>query len=830
MNKFDFPSNKELLNGIGVRPLEFNDTFSFYDAYELWRAVAYDTNCFSIASAIRPTSECVQQFVEYAHLLLKKDTSLIPDFIMDDVRKVGAPRVYGVLRYLGRYAGDNGVSQEVERAQYRSWLNSNSVCIARMLECIDEICAIITPSVWEKALTWCSDPSDEVASTIQEMDKADVQMLTHLCMRGIFSNTECTVIPYTDKVRECIDDSTVLGRLTNYIINEIPEPEPEQRQYAVIPCDAAVARKYGLLRAQHTEVPNFHTLAPIPLTTFLASARHSVAIATDVPFVECVVVSEVVRDIITGNKHFRFANALLVFWSWILVTLLRMHDADEEAFVDHVHVHNLHQLYTASKKLHCDPYTDPKAIFYDALNAMNASDWGSNPHIDTHGKYEKDKPTVFHRWQFLLEERYDSPHPITFKAKYRKCRIMTVPKQLGKCRTITPCSVWMQNATYYMSIALKYALQTCNPDSYSFYDQSVQVERLAHGYYTVDASSASDLIDCFQVVACMAALDSLQTCATANREDIWYMVLRLRPYCCYLPDSCVFVGMYGCMGHNLTYVAQTLVFRSSVKVYTDARAMYIGDDGTIEPIPGSAQAVEKAYRVFGWKLNKEKSFFSLNGNGECVGAFRWTDDDKVPEIYYYLPYPRGKGTTATKENIVGALAHQHALELNGFPSAALYLGSRLCELGITSTTSHTPYEVWSTKAVPLYTDGAIFKTSIEIIRDRSAIKEEYVDEMKHYLTGNAPALVPDAKHIGFNGLNRRLIVQTFGESRNMFENLWVTDDPILDDQNNLREADASDLGHGIDPAMLFSAPSWRLVQKPAEIVYAEEYLCGEFRD
>jgi hypothetical protein len=751
---------------------------------------------------------------KYAAVLLKGGIKELPSYVQNDVKKVGAPRVYGVLRYLSRYAGDQGVTEDVTRAAYRKFENNNKVCIRRTCQYVDQLCVLASrhPSIWQKALDYLYTPNDEILDAIKDIPVHELSSLYRLCSNGYLSNKEFIVLPYDEDTKSKCEGNTLLERLSRYIIAGAPEVDTREKKSILVPKSSDVARKYGLATTEVTGPDIVKTLLPLSFDNFICHVPSAYGCGVTMsPVIESIVVDERILDIVQNNKHYRYANGLTIIFATFMALLFYRYDSDNEAFTDFTHVHNLFDLYTASKRIHRNDGR-VKKLYREVMNECAYS----GPTLDTHGKYET-LDTIAKRYDWITHEA-ENDHKVSLKAKYRKCKLMDVPKALGQVRTITPCSIKMQSDTHYPSIALKYALQSVNPRSYSFYDQEAQVDRLCHHYLTVDASSASDLVDVFQVVACAAALEPVQT-YTVN-TPIYYDLLYYRPYICYSDTNVIFLAMYGCMGHNLTYPCQTMVFRCGIEVtLPGVDSMFIGDDGTVEPCVGAKEGIIKAYRIYGWKLSEDKSFLDYGTNGECVGAFRWTSDDSVTTICDYITFPRGKSSLCNKKNVVSMIAHQHSLFLNGYTQAAEYLGSCLLDLGITASTSLSPYEVWSNDAVATFADGAVWNTGIEILYPASA-DEALANQMLADLTNRAPGRIPKTYRLGFNGIPFQRVKVTSRDSTHFFDNLWVEDDPIFID-TDLRDDEHS---HGTNTRAWFNSEGFRLVHKPIEYVYDALYL------
>jgi hypothetical protein len=350
---------------------------------------------------------------------------------------------------------------------------------------------------------------------------------------------------------------------------------------------------------------------------------------------------------------------------------------------------------------------------------------GASVPIDNHGKYEN-LTTRRQRYEFMkvLDKSYNPCPYKPYKVGYCSCRLGHVPKDLDNIRTITPVSLRMKADTHYQSRALKYALEKSLPQHFTFYDQTTQWKRLMIGWRSADASSASDLIDCFQVVACFPSL--------------WKMLLQRRPTVVEVGTAFYTVCMYGAMGHDLTFPVETAVFVVAAISCALFMCTYYGDDGTFKPVKNLEQKVERMYNTFGWKLNKKKSFLGENQNAEACGVYRF--GNRFSKMFRWS---RGMTPDLNQENVTSAIAMQHCAYANGFAKTDEYLTTCLTRLGITKASSRSPYCIWADDA-PSYLlqekDGLyIVETTLRMhYPAASKVDLSFFDEYKYYMLRQVP--------------------------------------------------------------------------------------------
>jgi hypothetical protein len=325
------------------------------------------------------------------------------------------------------------------------------------------------------------------------------------------------------------------------------------------------------------------------------------------------------------------------------------------------------------------------------------------------------------------------------KWQYATTRVTTVPKNYKSRRTITPISDILYYHVYGRDIALRNALERVHPDEYCFRNQKAQWAALAAGWKSADHSSASDLIDVYQVIACFPTL--------------WHELLTYRPYIAQV-DSCRYaLGMYSGMGHSLCFPVENGVFITAFKsglptlaslsekqltrqeqhkLRRKLRLRGHGDDLMFEPHKNFNLDlyVRTISEMCGWKLNKEKSFLKQSDmNGETCGAFRING-----EIWELIRICHGFGSRDKLHELLGCIALERCLYMNNKHMSAKYLARILQNMGITAS-GYTQYEVL-TDEERLYVEASdairIFATDIKIEFPEGS-KDSGNDDLAYYV-------------------------------------------------------------------------------------------------
>lgn len=718
---------------------------NFVDPFEFWRRVCRDFGCYSIAANINSIND-ITVFGDWAQALSKGRYGVLPSFVEEDLKHVDEHLVYNALVVLSRLSSPDAESaQNIERA-YMKFKRNNDVCADRLMNIIHwmcdklsypEICSILLQAGIIIA------PAEDLLSEIlwsgsnYHLEKITRYLLTSVLEDEVSSELFWEDIPYANEY--------------NWYIMNLPR---EARGKAM--------KKLGI---EYSE-----GLVPVNRKRRVCTlTRNGLSVSAPAIY----------RKIALMNSHdFAFLGGrLLIAWCHVFNHCL-------ETFSDTP----LWELRDTAKQ-----WMPKFQQYYDEyLSECNAVGMNkATVPIDTHGKYEK-LSTRRERFEFIRREEfaYTSEPCKPYKLGYSTVVLGTVPKTFDSVRTITPVSIRLYCDTYYESDAMKYALEKSLPQHFCFRDQTIQWKRLMQGWRSADASSASDLVDLFQTVACF--------------PDIWKILVERRPVCVKIGESYAPICMYGAMGHTFTFPVENGVFVIAAIANGLFQCTYYGDDGTFKPVPQLEQKVTKLYMTYGWKLNQEKSFLGDNDHcAEACGVFKF--GNVFTRLYRWT---RGMDPQLNVGNAASCLSMQHCAEANGWHETSDYLASCLTDLGITPSTSRSPYCVWRKECpTTIQVEGEhvfVVQTTLRMHYPSTA-KEDvaFFDEYKHYMIRQAPKSV-----LAFDYRNRVDIDLSDVDYRPMY------DRPNEDDQfNHLRDRfdftdvdDQQDISGLVDDRISFRGP------------------------
>jgi hypothetical protein len=681
-----------------------------------------DLGCEGIASHIQSLSD-VEVFHDYFNLLLRGARYALPSFVLEDVKAVGAPNVLNALDALSRLCLTDAQATSQEESAFSSFLNGNFTCGDRIKGYLNDLAEVLN---YEEFLASFGFPETQVDENLYPLLNTDWNtfkfVFDYLCLSSASTVSTQAVGTY----RRRLFSWEVASLRKSSHVDDIPEYHEENGVSVAV---GGVTQGF----IPETAAMNL----PLSFTQARAYMGGQVLLALAYGI-----------DYALRNGLFPVDHPLMM----LRVTASSWLSGVEKHYAHYMKEANASGLYHASVP------------------------------IDLHGKYEK-LNTRKQRYEFNMREDQGTT-AITlrpYKRSYCVCRLTSVPKSFTKRRTITPISQRLYHDTYYPSRALKYALEKCLPQHFCFYDQTMQWKRLINGWKSADASSASDLIDCMQVVACYPTL--------------WKELMTTRPTHVEVNGNYFCLLMFGAMGHNMTFPAENTVFVVAALSHRLFCCTYHGDDGTFKPVPDLENRVINLYKTYGWKLNVDKSFLREDCDvAEACGLYR------VGDVFFRLfRWSRGMSPMLNASNVVSAISMQHCCFSNKWERARQYLDDVLSAIGVTASSSRSPYSIWRVEA-PSYLafhDGKAYVTETAYRMHYPSVAKEdpsLFDAYKHYMLRTVPDsfMLPDYK--------RRVLQENFDftyvpvydrpsddPAERHLEDFFVHEDPyegILDITNN----------------------------------------------
>lgn len=658
---------------------------AFVDPFEFWRRVCRDFGCYSIAANINSIND-IKVFGDYAQALAKGKFGVLPPFVEEDLKRTDEYKVHNALIVLSRLSSPDAESAPNIENAYVKFLNNNNVCADRLLDTIKWICNKLSYaeicSVLFQAGIIGAPAEDLLSEILWSGSNYHLEMITRYLLTGVFEGTLSDGLSW-----EVVN----YNREFDWYIKDLPRE----------------ARKKAMKRLN---IAFDDCLIPTERKRRSCSLTRN-GITVQMP--------AIYKKISLMNPHdFAFLGGrLLIAWCHVF-----------DYCLEHISSTPLWELRDTAKQWmpHFKEYYDEYLSECNAVGINKAT-----VPIDTHGKYEK-LSTRRERFEFIRREdnAYTNLPSKPYKRGYTTVNLGTVPKTFDSVRTITPVSIRLYCDTYYESNAMKYALEKSLPQHFCFRDQTIQWRRLMQGWRSADASSASDLVDLFQTVACFPA--------------IWKTLVERRPVCVKVGESYATLCMYGAMGHTFTFPVENGVFVIAAIAFGLFLCTYYGDDGTFKPVPQLERKVKELYLTYGWKLNQEKSFLRDDDHcAEACGVF------KFGNTYSRMFRWTRKMTPETNvENVASCLSMQHCAEVNGWRETSDYLASCLTDLGITPAhpRSRAPYCVWKRECpttVQFEGDKVFVVQTVLRMHYPSAanVDDAFFDEYKHYMIRQAPQSV-----------------------------------------------------------------------------------------
>jgi hypothetical protein len=664
-----------------------------------WKLFAQDSGCYQTANAIVDIENTSKIFEAIADDLINDRLAYLPPFAQADLRTVSAGALYNVLTYTSKVSTTTENTEALDKQAKDKFLRTN-----RKLgeDAFRVVCELID-QVGERQIKAIAKADFFPKLIFKEQNKV-YRVLNHPFFKLIF------------------DGNSTDWKDTAFLCMTSPDGDynTEERLFT-----SHVKYDYESFHQEDT-IHNMKYQTGYGCYD-VTKVKTSIASEREKPTTWKMWFSEIVRDNVSSMRtRAKTATRFIRLFSLILDHYCEVHlqSCDNTVLKPYV------KLRRAAYKFQ----TWRIKTLFDNYKRFRSNE--NTPLLPRKGRYESKSElnTFIKRYEFREGSKRNifqpgDVDPINWK--YVTVKLGTVPKSITSRRTITPISEGLFHEVYTIDKALRQAFDETFPSYFCFRDQSVQWNRLAAGWGTADASSASDLISVFQVVAAFPC-------------GMWKEFVLLRP-CIVEVDSCVFcLFMYGGMGHSLTFPIETYLFILGIfsNVPDGVGITGYGDDITIQKFRDIVECIARTYEEFGWKLNLDKSFLSPDtSNGESCGAFRFGS-----EIWTLLRVSRK--VRLTEENTVDAelllamIAWQRALYLNGYKAAAAHLARILKKFGVTGG-GYTAYEWLSDDPEYAITNDVngvnIWATSIDLSCPKSNSRKEIIDKVAYYVNQYYPA-------------------------------------------------------------------------------------------
>lgn len=675
-----------------------------------WRLFAQDNLCYHTASAIVDIENTSKVFAVIADNLINGQLAILPAFVKADLESASVGVLYNVLTYASKVSTTTSDVETLKRKAKDKFIRTNQ----RLgNDAFHVVCELIE-EVGERKIQSIAKNDFFPKLIFKERNKA-YKMLEHPFWKLVFDGQAddwrdtaflCMTSPDGDYNTEELTFTTK----TKYNYDRLFQED-----------------RFHYQKYQRYDLKIGTGLFSDPYTYDVNKVKTDIASEKKEPTTWKMWYSEIVRDNVSSMRtRAKTATRFIRLFSLVLDHYCEIHlqSCDNDVLKPYVKLRRAAYKFQ-TWKIHAR---------FEELKRMRCG--SPTPLLPRKGRYEgkSNLNTFIKRYEFMCGSKRNIFQPGNFDPinwKYVTVKLDTVPKSVTSRRTITPISEGLFHEVYHVDKALRQALDETFPEHFCFRDQSIQWNRLAAGWGTADASSASDLISVFQVVAAFPC-------------GMWKEFVLLRP-CIVEVDSCVFcLFMYGGMGHSLTFPIETYLFILGVfsNVPEGVGITGYGDDITVEKFREVVECVTRAYAEFGWKLNLDKSFLSPEiTNGESCGAFRFGS-----EIRTLLRISRkihlNDDNTVDAELLLAMIAWQRTLYLNGHKGAAEHLASILKKFGITGG-NHTAYEWLSDDpeyAITNDVEGVnIWATSIDITCPKANSRKEIIDTVAYYINQYYPA-------------------------------------------------------------------------------------------
>lgn len=803
------------------------------DLAHLWRLVCLDNGCDALSKELTFDTAFISQCKDWAQIVLvggDKDghwKRALPWFVVEDLKHTSRKAVFESLLYLSR-AGSSDTARIVGEAE-RGFLKSNRSCRNFMMEVAKDLISQSDDELDDSTLRllgWYRPPLEEV-----DADEPEVEWrlsALHHAYHLYLTNSYMVPNPYflVNKSRH-----QYLWFEENVVPSFGVEPLTVKRLREKYSANNALELFQKIAEQWTTKWEDFKKYLfsgdPIEPKDFDTDFRLAYPYET----IKGLTADDLLR---LPRKASNLANELRSIikdldeiQSYIDPSKVKPHESDIPAIPDNIHdiwlytfSHVLDERLDAAirkgsssswgrntrallrlRKATAHRQSDLIRTFLSELQRlritdMNLTDGRCTSINPSSSVYETGLDTHEKRFDFLHQAYKDGiwDDLSWLKKIYATCRLLTVPKDADKRRTITPMSLVQKAVDTPVSEALRNALEAVYPESFCFHDQTVQWDRLSCGWSTFDASSASDLINVFEVVA--------------SYPRIWKTLVATRPRYVEVHKVVIPLYMNSPMGAPQTFPVESGCFKFNMY---PRRCTVYGDDVTSESTKElTMEDVYDRYDSLGWKLNVDKSFCHSD-TAEACGCYRIGDD-----LFTILRAPRGHDEYVTEDNLRSYTAHNHNLFHYGKMRAAKYLGDCLLNVGITA--GHTQYEVWTDNAVATVTEsGNVVQTRLRKDRVKALTKDqEYkAEQICEYISRSSDP----------NYISEYIFLNSDFQPSSIMHKIEEQDDKVKVDRTEIEGIDF-DLSQGIDKRALFATTSVRLENVEFEKIY--DLYGGEF--